>query len=176
LANKLFKNPSGLIFECCGIARTVPIIIDKTEVHLDFHVFAILEFDLLIGDPFENIVQKEPRSLNEEFGKTASATHSDTPMAKQHPNHDLFEDVKFISLFVSPKLAYGTKRASSPSLEPCPSGYPSTILEKENFCAMDISEPTLETKRRNSTYEHENFTFKTPQVSCSLEVPRVDLF
>jgi hypothetical protein len=29
-ADKLFKSPLGLIFECCGIARDVPIIIDET--------------------------------------------------------------------------------------------------------------------------------------------------
>ena len=32
----LFKSPSGLFFEFCGIARAVPIEIDKVEVHLDF--------------------------------------------------------------------------------------------------------------------------------------------
>jgi hypothetical protein len=47
--NKLFKSPSGLIFECCGIARAMPIIVDKNDVHLDFHIYAILEFELLIG-------------------------------------------------------------------------------------------------------------------------------
>ena len=34
--NKLFKSPSGLIFECSGIVRDVPIEIHETEVHLDF--------------------------------------------------------------------------------------------------------------------------------------------
>ena len=34
--NKLFKSPLGLIFECSGIVRDVPIEIDKTEVYLDF--------------------------------------------------------------------------------------------------------------------------------------------
>jgi hypothetical protein len=29
--DKLFTNPSGLIFECHGIAIAVPIIIDRTE-------------------------------------------------------------------------------------------------------------------------------------------------
>jgi hypothetical protein len=56
--NKLFKSPSGLIFECCGIARAVPIRIDETEVHLDFHIYAILEFDLLICYPLENLIKK----------------------------------------------------------------------------------------------------------------------
>ena len=27
--NKLFKSPLGLIFECCGIARAMPVKIDK---------------------------------------------------------------------------------------------------------------------------------------------------
>ena len=64
LTNKLIKSPSGLFFECCGIARAVSIIINKIEVFIDFHIFAILEFELLIVYPFEKILQKEPRSLN----------------------------------------------------------------------------------------------------------------
>jgi len=54
-ANKLFKSPSGLIFECIGIARAMPIKIDKTRVHLDFYIFVILEFDLLIGYSLEKL-------------------------------------------------------------------------------------------------------------------------
>jgi len=56
--NKLFKSPSGLIFSCCGIARVVPIILNETEVCLDFHIYVILEFDILIGHPLENLIQK----------------------------------------------------------------------------------------------------------------------
>ena len=87
-------------------------------------------------------------------------------MAKHHPNHDPFEEVKFISLFVSPKLAYEIEHTPSPSLEPrpCPSGNPN-----KNSCAMDSLEvQTLETKRRNSINEHESFTSDTPHISCSL--------
>ena len=74
--HKLFKSPSGLIFECCGIIRDVLIEINKTEVHLDFHIFAILNFELLICYPFEKLVQEKPTqgSLGEKFGKTASTT------------------------------------------------------------------------------------------------------
>ena len=53
--NKLFNSLLGLFFECCGIARNVPIIIDETKVHLDFHIYDILEFELLIGHPLDNI-------------------------------------------------------------------------------------------------------------------------
>jgi hypothetical protein len=56
--NKLFKSLSGLIFKCCGIARAVPIIIDKIKVFIDFHIFAILEFNLLIGYPIEKLSKK----------------------------------------------------------------------------------------------------------------------
>ena len=44
--NKLFKSPSGLIFECSGIVRAVPIEINETDVCLDIHIYAILEFEL----------------------------------------------------------------------------------------------------------------------------------
>jgi hypothetical protein len=56
--NKLFKSPSGLIFECRGISWAVLIIIDETEVRLDFHIYAIPDFDLLIGYPFEKLFQE----------------------------------------------------------------------------------------------------------------------
>ena len=100
--NKLFKSPSGLIFECCGIAKAVPIIINETEVHLDFHIYAILDFDLLIGYPSKILFQEESShgSLNEEFGKIASTTHLDIPKVEHHPNNDLFEEVKFRTPFI----------------------------------------------------------------------------
>ena len=104
LTNKLFKSPSGLIFECSGIVRDLPIKINETEVHLDFHIFAILDFELLIGYPFEIFFQKKPPhgSLSKEFGKFASATHLDNPMAEHYPNHNPSKEVKFVTPFVSP--------------------------------------------------------------------------
>ena len=89
-------------------------------------------------------------------------------MSKHNPNHDPVEEVKFISPSISHPCEAEHPLSPSPEFEPCPSGFPSTILEKENFYDMDMFEPTLETKRSDSTYEHENFTFKTPQVSCLL--------
>ena len=49
--DKYFKSPSGLYFECRGIARDVPITVDKIEVHLDLYIYDILYFDLLLGYP-----------------------------------------------------------------------------------------------------------------------------
>ena len=76
LTNKLFRSSSGLLFECCGIARAVPIEINEIEVCLDFHIYAILEFDILIGHPLENLIQEKPYhgGLDEKLGTTASAT------------------------------------------------------------------------------------------------------
>ena len=93
-------------------------------------------------------------------------------MAKHHPNNNPFREVKFVTSFIP----------LSPSLElkTCPSDHPNIVfnsgldssdasLENKNSCAMDIREtPTLESKRRDSTNEHERFSFETPRVSCSL--------
>ena len=110
LTNKLFKSPSGLIFECSEIVRDVPIEINETEVHLDFHIFAILDFELLIGYPFEKLFLKKPThgSLGEECGKTASVTHLENPMVEHYPNYNPSEELKFISTFISPRLSSET--------------------------------------------------------------------
>ena len=72
-------------------------------------------------------------------------------MMEHPPNHDPFKEVKFISPFVSSKLAYENEQPSPPSLKPkqCPSGHPNVVLnrgqdstdvslENENFFAMDM--------------------------------------
>ena len=55
LTDKYFRSPSGLFFECRGIARDMHIIIDKIEVRLDFHVYDIIDFDLFLGYPLEKL-------------------------------------------------------------------------------------------------------------------------
>jgi hypothetical protein len=66
--DKLFTSPSGLIFECRGIATAVPFIIDKTEVRLDVHICPIIEFNLLLGHPLEELLW----SLDREFASATS--------------------------------------------------------------------------------------------------------
>jgi hypothetical protein len=148
--NQLFKSPLGLFIECCGIARAVPVIIDKTKVHLDFHIYAILEFDLLIGHPLENLIQEKPfhGALDEKFGEIAFATPTfclESPKEKQQPNNNTFKEAKFISPFISPKLSYETKRVPSPSLEPksCPSGHPNIVLDRGQDSTLIIHERFL---------------------------------
>ena len=49
------------------------LIIDKIEVNLDFYIFDILDFDLLLGSPFEKLLISHG-SLDKKIRKTASAT------------------------------------------------------------------------------------------------------
>ena len=51
----------------------MPLIIDKIEVDLDFHIFDILDFDLLLGSPFEKLLTSQG-SLDKKLRKIASAT------------------------------------------------------------------------------------------------------
>ena len=73
LIDKYLKSPSGLYFECRGIARDVPITIDKIEIHLDFYIYDILDFDLLLGLPLEKLLASHG-SLDEKLRETGSAT------------------------------------------------------------------------------------------------------
>ena len=71
--DKYFKSPSGLFFEYRGIARDVPITVDKIEVHLDFYIYDILDFDLPLGYPLEKLLASHG-SLDEMLKENASAT------------------------------------------------------------------------------------------------------
>ena len=65
-SGKLFEScPFGHILECRGIASVVSITIDKIEVNLDFHIFDILDFDLLIGYTLENLHHAPLGNLHE---------------------------------------------------------------------------------------------------------------
>ena len=64
--------PTNKIFECCGIARAVPVILNKIEVFIDFHIFAILEFDLVIGYMLDKLIQEKPSSPSLELKQCPS--------------------------------------------------------------------------------------------------------
>ena len=129
--------------------------INETEVHLDFHIFVILDFDILIGYPFEKkLLQEKPShgSLNEKLGKTAFTTpisHPESPMAVHHPNKDPFEEVKFISSFISHELSCETERSSLPSLKPkkCPSGHPNVVLDDGRDSTLILHDLSLKKKK-----------------------------
>jgi hypothetical protein len=39
--------PPGHILECRGVACAMPLLVDKIKVNLDFHIFDVLDLDLL---------------------------------------------------------------------------------------------------------------------------------
>ena len=93
--DKYFISPSGLFFECQGIARDVPIIIDKIEVRLDFYIYDILDFDLLLGYPLEKLLASHG-SLDEKLREAGSATTtscSENPLGKPLPMQNPLETI-----------------------------------------------------------------------------------
>ena len=103
LIDKYFKSPSRLFFECRGIARDVPITIDKIEMHLDFYIYDILDFDLLLGLPLEKLLAYHG-SLDEKLKGTSSATatpHLEKHLAKPLPEKNPLKEMMHTSPFIS---------------------------------------------------------------------------
>ena len=70
---KLLKSLSGHILPSLGILYVLPIRVKGTKVHLSFYIFDILEFDLLIGQLIERLIQEgQTEKLNIRLGKTLS--------------------------------------------------------------------------------------------------------
>ena len=78
--DKYFRSPSGLLFECRGIARDVPITIDKIKVRLDFYVYDTLNFDPLLGYPLDKLLASQG-SLDEKHRETTSTPYLENHMA-----------------------------------------------------------------------------------------------
>ena len=70
------------------------------------------------------------------------------PMAKHHPNHDPFDEVKFISLFIASKLACEIERSSPPSLKPkpCPSSHQNIVLDNDRDSTLILHDISLQNK------------------------------
>jgi hypothetical protein len=98
--DKYFKSPSRLYFECRGIARDVPITIDKIDMHLDFYIYNILDFDLLLGLPLEKLLASHG-SLDEKLREVASASCSENLLAKPLPEQNLLKEMVYTSPFIS---------------------------------------------------------------------------
>jgi hypothetical protein len=104
LIDRYFRSPSGHFFQCRGIVRGVPITIDKIDVRLDFHIYNVLDFDLLPGNPLEKLLDSSQGSLDEKLREPASAiatSCSENPMAKPLPEQNMLEKMMHVSLFGS---------------------------------------------------------------------------
>ena len=102
LSDTLLKScPSGHILKCRGVASAMPLIIDKIEVNVDFHILDILDFDLLLGSPFEKLLTSQG-SLDKKLRKSASATVSclENSMEKHFPDPNPLKEMVHESPFI----------------------------------------------------------------------------
>jgi hypothetical protein len=67
---KLLKSLSGHIVPSLGILCALPIFVNGTQVLLNFYIFDVVEFDVLIGQPIEGLIQEgQMGKLNLKLGK-----------------------------------------------------------------------------------------------------------
>jgi hypothetical protein len=108
---KLLKSLSGHVVPSLGILYVLPIQVNRTKVHLSFCIFDIIEFDLLIGQLIERLIQEgQTGKLNIRFRKnfklSIPITHSLNAETEPIPKQDPMEEVKVASLdvFIEPNL------------------------------------------------------------------------
>jgi hypothetical protein len=108
---KLLKSPSGHILPSLGILYVLPIQARDTMVHLTFYIFDIMEFDLLIGQPIERLIQEGKTGnlnicLGKNFKLSLSITRSLNAETEPCPKQDPMEEVKVASLehLIEPNL------------------------------------------------------------------------
>ena len=91
-----------------GVACVVLLTLDKIKVNLDFHIFDILDLDVLLGYPLEKLLDLSEGSLDEKLREAASANYIsflENHSAKPAPKQNLLNDVMHVFPFVSSKLA-----------------------------------------------------------------------
>ena len=79
----------------------MPISIDKIEVHLDFQIYDILDFDLFLDYPLEKLLASHG-SLDEKLRETVSATTtscSENSMAEHFLGQNTIEEMIHTSPF-----------------------------------------------------------------------------
>jgi hypothetical protein len=86
LIDRYFRSPSGHFFECWGIARGVPITIDKIKVRSVFCIYNVLDFDLLLGYSLEKLLDSSQVSAS-----AIATSYSKNPMAKPLPKQNPLE-------------------------------------------------------------------------------------
>ena len=138
-SGKLLKScPFGHILERRGIASAVPITIDKIEVNFDFHIFDVLDFNLLIGCPPDKLHHTPLGSLFEKLGKMTSATPflenpSAKPFSKQNPLEMMVQTSSSLIEF-----------------EPCPTSPHCLVLGHDQDTAMIFHDEPLAIENRRA--------------------------
>ena len=156
-----------------GVASAGPLVIDKIEINLDFHIFDILDFDLLLGFPLEKLLASQG-NLDVTLRKTASATATsclENSMAKHFPEPNSLKVMMHESPFIPSEsiLSEVAKSAASKEhdsevtlhfcederslsllseFEPLPSGPGEVVLDHDRDSTMISHYESLEMENR----------------------------
>lgn len=100
---KFLKLPSGQVVESCGITQTIPTIINKINVLLNFYIFDIEEFDLLIVHPLMKLLDRYHEgslngNLRKNFNLSISLSNSTNSKPESNLKLDPMEEVMTTSL------------------------------------------------------------------------------
>jgi hypothetical protein len=109
--DRYFLSPrwNKYLFPCRRIARDVPIIIDKIEVRLDFHIYDIIDFDLLLRFPLDELLDKSQGSIDVKLREAASTTSifcHEHSMVEPLPKQNSLEEMMHVSPFTSSKPVF----------------------------------------------------------------------
>ena len=99
-SRSLWIGPRSTI-EGIKILHDVPIWYDKTEIALDFHIFEVQDFDVLIGHPVEKLFQNISSlgTLDVTLGGRAFSSpilRSKDSLAESMPQEELVDEVQAI--------------------------------------------------------------------------------
>jgi hypothetical protein len=100
---KLLKSLSRHIVLSLGILCALPILVNGTKVQLNFYMFDVMEFDLLIGQPIERLIHEgQMGKLNIKLGRNSKLsvpiTHSLNAKIESILEQDPMKEVKVASL------------------------------------------------------------------------------
>ena len=172
-SGKLLEScPFGHILECRGVASAVPITIDKIEVNLDFHIFDVLNFDLLIGFPPDNLHHSPIGNLHKQLGNSTFATPwVENPSAKPFPIQNPLE----MMVQTSSSLIKFEPHPTSPHCvvldHDTPLIFHDEPLAIENRWVKESSEALpMECEEKDSINEHGSFIIETSP-PCSFSTP-----
>jgi hypothetical protein len=108
---KLLKSISGHIVPSFRILCALPILVNGTKVYLNFYIFDVMEFDLLIGQPIERLIHEGKKGklnirLRKNFELSVPITHSLNAKIEPIPELDPVKEVKVASLddFIEPNF------------------------------------------------------------------------
>ena len=137
--DKTFRTSSGEILKGNGILQNVSIRHEDIDVILDFHIFDVRDFNLLIGHPIEKLLMDAPTQgkVDVRLGKetiSVQITRATNSRAEPTLNSEPIEEVKGILPIDSPESLL-EKDAEK-------------FIEEEDDSAEHVDLPEFETPRR----------------------------